>query len=166
MDQDHNDDEDVESESGEVRENHKRKGRKPLSKEEALERRRESNRRCAKRGRARKKQEDEEIRIEFEKLRQSRGFSQETGEEGGEDRVSTSVLSTVLRPKKRGRPVGSKGGMDKTATAAASTEEVADLKADNRMLRAEMQRLIEENAQLRARMLRLEDVERRYSGIQ
>lgn len=135
----------------------KKRGRKALSKEEALERRRETNRECSRRSRMRKKQEEEEIRQEFVRMRNLRSVSQETGTIYGDSKDLTD-LPAGLRKKKKGRPFGSKSFAKTDENAQAENEEqVADLRADNRMLRAEMQRLIEENAQLRARMLHYEE---------
>lgn len=136
----------------------KKRGRKAaLSKEEALERRRESNRECSRRSRLRKKQEEEEIRQEFVRIQQLRLASQESQDPEKEH----VALPAGLRKKKRGRPFGSKSyanrGESEMISLGDHSDQVADLKADNRMLRAEMQRLIEENAKLRARMLRVEE---------
>lgn len=140
----------------------RKKGRRIMSREEALERRRESNRECARRARARKKEEEEELRQEFNRMRKLRSVSQETGTGGEEVALSKGHLDLPagLRKKKRGRPFGSKSydnGEEKAGEKRDVDEKVADLRADNRMLRAEMQRLIEENAQLRATMLRYQE---------
>lgn len=132
----------------------KKKGRRPLDREEALERRRISNRECAKRGRAKKKQEEEEIRIEFERMRKMRSVSRDVIASTSRGDITDEDLPAGLRKKKKGRPAGSKSTLEKTSM---NQDEVADLKADNRMLRAEMQRLIEENTQLRVSMLHLEE---------
>lgn len=130
--------------------------RKSLSKEEALARRRQVNRECARRQRERKKQEAEELRRELERFERSRAEGRPV------DENAVSLTLPLLRPGKPGRPLGSKNRRPEKDKPSEEPkidhEELLDLRADNRMLRAEMHRLNEENAQLRARLLRYEDL--------
>lgn len=139
-------------------ENPKGKKRKIYTTEEALERRREANRECARRQRAKKKEETEAIRKELERI-QSLGIG---GAKIGSENI-IDVTQALVGRRKRGRPLGSRNrrtmeDMKRYSEEVEQENEMADLRADNRMLRAEMHRLQEENAKLRANALRHEEV--------
>ncbi|PWN36717.1 uncharacterized protein FA14DRAFT_159119 [Meira miltonrushii] len=139
-------------------ENPKGKKRRVYTTEEALERRREANRECARRQRAKKKEETEAIRKELERI-QSLGIG---GAKVGSENI-IDVTQALVGRRKRGRPLGSRNrrtmeDMKRYSEEVEQENEMADLRADNRMLRAEMHRLQEENAKLRANALRHEEV--------
>ena len=71
----------------------KSRKRKLYTAEEALARRREANRDCARRQRARKKQETEQIRMELERIRNMQANGQAPP---GEIIEATSSLGQVL----------------------------------------------------------------------
>ena len=143
-----------ESEEG----NSKGRKRRVFTTEEALERRREANRECARRQRAKKKEETEAIRKELERI-QALGIG---GAKVGSENI-IDVTQALVGRRKRGRPLGSRNrrtmdDMKRYSEEVEQETEMADLRADNRMLRAEMHRLQEENAKLRANALRHEEV--------
>lgn len=143
-----------ESEEG----NTKGKKRRIFTTEEALERRREANRECARRQRAKKKEETEAIRKELERI-QALGIG---GTKTGSENI-IDVTQALVGRRRRGRPLGSRNrrtmeDMKRYSEEVEQETEMSDLRADNRMLRAEMHRLQEENAKLRANALRHEEV--------
>lgn len=126
------------------------KSRFIYSREEAAERRRECNRECARRQRQRKKEEQEEMKRQLELAKKA---------------TPGMPVHIELPPKRKvGRPLGSKARAREASEQASkgaeqeslSATEVADLRADNRMIRAELSRLREENAQLRAQLIQWE----------
>lgn len=126
--------------------------RKKLSDEEALARRRQANRECARRQRERKRQEAEELRRELERIH---AMSKE-GQEINEKALDATLQSVEAR--KPGRPLGSKNRQYKATKVESNceSEELPEVQAENRILCAEVHRLKEENTSLRARLLRLE----------
>lgn len=136
--------------------NGKARKRKAYSAEEALERRREANRECARRQRAKKKQETEQARAELERIRNMHGGAEVPSE------AILEVTRSLISKRKRGRPLGSRNRrtieeMERYAAQTAEDATLADLRAENRVMCAEMHRLREENAQLRARVIRHEE---------